>query len=108
MLAALSIGFTRAAEDSSVLPPAAQQQVADALEDDAQVMSNTQLERQLEGQPPAIREEIVRINTDVRPEALQVALLVPLLAGALGLLNGWRMTRRPDPQPSEAAEIALA
>src|SRR4051795_1752300 len=34
MLATLSIAFTRMAEDSTVLPPATQQQVATALEDD--------------------------------------------------------------------------
>jgi hypothetical protein len=31
---------------------------------------------------------------------LQVALLVPILAAALGLLNAFRMTRHPDPTPS--------
>jgi hypothetical protein len=77
------------------------------LEDDAEVMSNTRLEKQLAGQPPEIRDEIIAINTDARPLALQVALLVPILAGLLGLLNGLRMMRRPDPAPSEAAEMAL-
>jgi hypothetical protein len=83
--------------------------VARALEDDAEVLSNTQLEEQLAGQPPAIRQEIVRINTDARPLALQVALLIPVLAGALGFLNSLRMMRRRDPTPSESAEtMALA
>jgi hypothetical protein len=108
MLATLSIAFTQRAADSTVLPQAAQQQVADALEEDAQVMSTTQLEKQLAGQPPEIREEIVRINTDARPLALQVALLVPILAGLLGLVNGFRMMPRPDPAPSEAAQMGLA
>jgi EmrB/QacA subfamily drug resistance transporter len=108
MLATLSIAFTQAAEDSKVLPPAEQEQVAQALEDDAEVMSNTKLDEQLAEQPPEIRAEIIRINTDVRPLALQVALLVPILAGLLGLLNGFRMMRRPDPAPSAAAEMALA
>ena len=108
MLATLSIAFTQAAQDSKVLPAAEQEQVAQALEDDAEVMSNTKLEEQLAGQPPEIRAEIIRINTDVRPLALQVALLVPILAGLLGLLNGFRMMRRPDPTPSAAAEMALA
>jgi hypothetical protein len=36
-----------------------------------------------------------------------VALLVPILAGLLGLFNGFRMMRRPDPAPSGAAEMAL-
>jgi hypothetical protein len=108
MLATLSIAFTQMAEDSDVLPPAAQQQVADALEDDAQVLSNTQLEQQLAGRPPAIREEIIDINTDARPRALQVALLIPLLAALLGFLVSVRMLRRPDPVASASAEMALA
>jgi MFS family permease len=108
MLATLSVAFTKAAESSDVLPKAEQQQVADALEDDAEVLSNTALERQLAEQPPAVRAEIVRINTDTRPLALQVALLVPLLAGGIGLLTAGRMTRRPEPVASEAAEVALA
>ena len=108
MLATLSIVFTQMAEDSTVLPPASQEQVADALEEDAEVMSNTRLEEQLAGQPAEIRDEVVRINTDARPRALQVALLVPILAGLLGLFNGFRMMRRPDPAPSDGSEMALA
>jgi EmrB/QacA subfamily drug resistance transporter len=107
MLAALSIAFTQKAQDSTVLPPASQEQVANALEDDAEVMSNTRLEKQLAGQPPEIRDEIIAINTDARPLALQVALLVPILAGLLGLLNSLRMMRRPDPASSDAAGMAL-
>jgi MFS family permease len=106
MLATLSIAFTQQAQDSTVLPQAEQHQVSQALEDDAEVMSNTKLEKQLAGQPPAIRAEVIRINTDVRPLALQVALLVPILAGLLGLVNGFRMMRRPDPVASPAAELA--
>ena len=105
MLAALSITFTTMAEQSTVLPPAEQQQVAQALEEDAEVMSNTQLEAQLDGQPPEIQDEIIRINTDARPIALQVALLVPLIAGILGLVNSFRMMRIPSrsrPEPPKA------
>ena len=108
MLATLSFAFTQMAQDSTVLPPTAQQQVAQALEDDAEVLSNTKLQKQLADRPAEIQNEIISINTDVRPLALQVALLVPILAGLLGLLNGFRMMRRPDPAPSAAAETALA
>ena len=89
---------------STVLPPAEQQQVADALENDAELMTNTDLEEMLAGQPPAIQEEIIRINTEARPKALQVALLVPFLAGLIGLINSFRMMREPDPAPSGSAE----
>ena len=107
MLATLSITFTAMAKDSDVLAPAQQQHVADVLEDDAQVLSTTQLEELLDEQPPAVSDEIIRINEDARPRALQVALLVPLIAALLGLLNGFRMGRLPDPAPSEAAEGVL-
>jgi EmrB/QacA subfamily drug resistance transporter len=104
MLATLSVTFTDMAEASTVLAPAEQQRVADALEDDAQVMSNTQLEELLAGQPEPVQEEIIRINTDARPLALQVALLVPILASLVGLFNSFRMMRLPDVKPSGSVE----
>jgi hypothetical protein len=104
MLATLANTFTDMAESSTVLAPAEQQRVATALEEDAQLLSNTQLEEQLAGQPEAVQDEIIRINTDARPLALQVALLVPILAGALGLINSFRMLRLPDPQSSGSVE----
>jgi hypothetical protein len=101
MLAALSFTFTKLADSSTVLPPAQQEQVAQALEDDAEVMSNTELETQLAKQPPAIRDEIIRINTDARPIALQVALGIPILAGLAGLLNSFRMVRATRVTPDD-------
>ena len=104
MLATLSIAFNDKAESSKVLVPAEQQRVADALEDDAQVMSNAQLEELLADQPTDVRQEIVSINADARPLALQVALLVPLLAALIGLLSSFRMIGLPDPAPSATVE----
>jgi MFS family permease len=106
MLATLSIAFTAKAESSKVLVPAEQQRVADALEDDAEVMRTTQLEEVLAGQPQEVREEIVQINEDARPLALQVALGIPLIAALLGLANSFRMVRQPEVPPSKAAEGA--
>jgi EmrB/QacA subfamily drug resistance transporter len=107
MLASLSVIFTEMADDSDVLSPAQQEQVADALEEDAELMSNTQLEELLEGQPEAIQDEIIEINTDARPLALQIALIVPIAAAAIGLLTAFRMRRLPDLQPSGALEGML-
>ena len=103
MLATLSLTFTSKAEDSAVLSPTEQDQVAQTLEDDAQVMTNTQLDELLAGQPEDVQDEIIRINTDARPIALQVALAIPILAALVGLLNSFRMMRLPDPAPSSAA-----
>ena len=108
MLAALSLSFTNMAQASTVLTPEQQEQVAVALEEDAQIMSDTQLETQLAGQPVEVQEEIMRINTDARHFALQVALLVPLLAGLIGFLNSFRIVKLPDLEPSGAVEGLLA
>ena len=51
-----------------------------------------------------MQAEIIRINTEARPLALQVALAIPLLAGLVGLINGFRMTKLPDPEPSSSVE----
>jgi MFS family permease len=107
MLASLSLLFTNMANSSSVLSPAEQDKVATGLEDNAEVMTNTHLEELLAGQPADVKAEIVHINTEARPRALQIALLVPLLASLLGLVNGFRMTRLPDLEPSAAAESVL-
>jgi EmrB/QacA subfamily drug resistance transporter len=104
LLATLSIAFTKMSDASKVLTPAQQHQVSDALEDDVQVVSNTQLEKQLADQPKDVRAEIIRINTDARHVSLQVALGVPIIAGLLGLLTSFRMMRLRDPEPSTAAE----
>ncbi len=100
MLAALSLAFTTETSKSTVLSPAQQDQVSQGLEENAEVMTNTHLNELLAGQTPEVRAEIVRINTEARPLALQIALLVPLLAALLGLLNSFRMVRLPDPAPS--------
>jgi EmrB/QacA subfamily drug resistance transporter len=108
MLATLSFAFTNLANSSDVLPPADKQHVAKVLEDDAQVMSNTQLAELVADEPPDVRAEILRINTDARHRALQVALLIPILAGLLGLVTAMRMRRLRDPVPSTSLEgVAL-
>ena len=106
LLAALSISFTEKSDASTVLPPEDKAQVAQVLEDDAEVMSDDLLTEQLAGQPPEIADEILRINEEARPQALQVALAIPLLISLLGLFFSFRMVRLPDPAPTDAAEAA--
>ena len=104
LLAFLSFEFTNLVQDSAVIPPAQQQQISDTLEDDAEVMSNSQLEPLLAGEPEDVQAEILRINKEARDRSLQVALLVPVLASLLGCANGFRMRRLPDPTPSSSTE----
>jgi hypothetical protein len=81
--------------------------VAQALDDDAEVMSDTRLTEQLAGQPPEVRAEVLRINDDVRPLALQVGLAVPIISALVGLVLSFRMVRLPDLEPSGGAEGVL-
>ncbi len=102
LLAVLSLSFTNQAKSSTVLSPSQQQQVSKTLEHDAEIMGNTQLAEQLAGQPADVQQEILSINTTARHHALQVALLIPLIASLIGLGNSFRMARLPDPKPSDA------
>jgi hypothetical protein len=107
MLGTLAFSFDRLAHESTVLTPAEADQVSAALNENAEVMTNTHLTELLAGQPADVQAEIIRINTEARPRALQVALLVPLLAASAGFLSSFRMVRLPDPTPSEAAEMMV-
>ena len=102
LLATLSLAFTNMSNASPVIPSAQQQQIAQTLEDDAQVVSNSQLEELLPDEPPDVQKEILAINADATDLALRVALLVPILAGLLGLFNAFRMMRLPDLDSTEA------
>ena len=104
MLASLAVAFTQMAEASPVFSDEQAQQVATALDEDAQLLSNTQLQEAIVNQPPEVEAEIIRINTEARPLALQIALLVPLLAAAVGLLLSFRMVSLPDIKPSADLE----
>jgi MFS family permease len=107
MLATLSLAFTNMTNASPVIPSTQQQQIAQSLEDDAEIMSNTQLDELLADEPPAVAEAVRTINTDATDLSLQVALLVPLIACLLGLFNSFRMIRLPDIKPQSSVEAAV-
>ena len=107
MLAALAVTFTSMAASSTVLSPAQQQQVAQALEEDAEVMTNTHLVR---GSGRSTSRGSGRDHShqhEARPISLQIALLVPILAALAGLLNSFRMMKLKDPPRSSSAETVL-
>jgi MFS family permease len=106
LLATLSLAFTNMTNASPVIPSTQQHQIAQALEDDAQVVSNTQLAELLTDEPPAVRQEVLKINSDATNLALQVALLIPIIASLLGFARASRMMRLPDVEPSASVEAA--
>ena len=106
LLAALSLSFVSMTESSTVIPPADQEQIANVLEENAEFVSTTQLEELLADQPDEIQQEIIDINSAAGNRALQVAMLVPIIACLLGFVNSFRMMRLPDVKPSAAVEGA--
>jgi hypothetical protein len=104
MLAALSVSFAQMTEGNASIPPPQQDQIATALEEDAEVMSSTQLEQQITGQPPEVEAEVIAINDAARNLSLQIALMVPLAAALLGVANSFRMVRLPDQRPATSLD----
>ncbi len=100
LLWVLAVSFTNLTYSSSVIPSVQQQQIAAKMETDAEVMSNTQLQKQISGEPQDVQNAILAINTDARNRSLQFALLVPTVAGLLGFANAFRMRRLPDIRPA--------
>jgi MFS family permease len=108
MLATITIMATALAQDSSVLSSADADRVAAAVQNDAEVMSDSQVAQLLADEPPEARAEVLRINAEARDRALQVALVVPILAGLMGFVGALRMRRLPDPDPSASVDgVAL-
>jgi MFS family permease len=104
MLAALSLSFTNLTNQSAIIPTDDKQRIYTVLEEDAQVLSDAQLQSQIANQPEAIQAEVLSINTEARDLSLQVALLVPVIAGIIGTINSFRMMRLPDIKPSADIE----
>ncbi|KQP01485.1 MFS transporter [Leifsonia sp. Leaf264] len=107
MLATLALTFTNLSDASTVLSSEQKTQVSTVLEDDAELMSTAGLETLLADEPPEVSDEIIRINDEAGPFALQIALAVPILAALGGALNALRMRKLPDPA-APASETLLA
>ena len=105
MLAALSFSFTQHDREQPRHPagPAA----ADRRRPRARRRGHEQHPARRSRSPasrPAVEAEVLAINNDARNLSLQIALLVPLLAGLLGLGNSFRMLRLPDQKPSSSLD----
>ncbi len=108
MLAALSFSFTNLSNKSPIIPAAQKQQIADHMETSAEVVSNSQLQTDISDQPQDVQAEVLAINKTATHRALQVALLVPLIAAAIGAMNAFKMESLPDIKPKAGAESVMA
>ncbi len=106
MLAILAFSFTNLTNKSPVIPSSDKQQLSIAMENDAQVMSTSQLNNLIGSQPEDVKNEVLRINSEARSRSLQIALLIPVIAGLIGIFNSFRMMKLPDIKPSANLEGA--
>src|SRR6185295_18901417 len=74
MLASLAVVFTSMVNSSPIIPADQKAQISAGLEENAQLLSNTELDALIVNQPADVEAEILRINTEARPIALQIAL----------------------------------
>jgi hypothetical protein len=93
LLATLSLAFTNMTNASPVIPSTQQQQIAQTLEDDAQVVSNTQLNELLADEPPAVSRQPSAVSR--QPSAVSRQRRDPR-----------HQHRRDEPRPSGGAARA--
>jgi MFS family permease len=85
LVSALILGVTSLTQASPVLAPADKDKIAMSLEGDVSALSDTQIRTALQDQPPAVVEEVVRINKEARDRALGLALTSIGFVGLIGL-----------------------
>jgi MFS family permease len=97
LVLALTAGFSNQVANSSVFTDQQKVTAQAALDEGVSVVSNDAVLARLAGQDQAILDEAVRINTAVRPQAMQIALAVPITALLAALLI---TSRRRTPSPA--------
>lgn len=75
------------------------QQYTQAVDNNAEILSNQQIESKLSGQSQSVTNAVVSINSHAREEALSAALIALAVIGLLGLVTSWRL---PKPVKKES------
>jgi MFS family permease len=104
LVSALITGIASLTQASTVLPSSAKEQISVALQGQVSTLSDTQVRAALQGKPPAIVDEVVRINADARGRALGLALMSIAVVGLFGL--GVSLLLPADVTPADAGANA--
>jgi MFS family permease len=112
LVSTLISGINTLTAQSTVLTPDQKTTISTAMEGSVSAVSDAQVQAALAGQPPAVVDEVVRINAAARTRALGLALLTVAIVGLVGLvatffLPGRRLLKRfqkedEDPEPEPA------
>ncbi len=85
LITMLGIGIQSYLPESKVLTLEQQDQIAEAVKEDVEVVSNTELEAKLESQPEEIKDEVIWINTEANKDAFGITLFSAGIVSLLGL-----------------------
>ena len=86
LVSMLISGITSLTVQSTVLTADQQQRIRMALTGDVSAMSDTQVRSALQGEDPAVVEEVRRINAQARNRALAWAQVIMVVIGFTGLI----------------------
>jgi MFS family permease len=102
LISALIAGTSDLTHQSDVLSPDQQQQIDIALQGNVTALSDAQVQEILQDQPPAIVDEVTRINAEARDRALGLALASVAIIGLVGLLAAFMLPAQTvaEKQPS--------
>jgi MFS family permease len=94
LLAGLAVSAVVMIEESTVLPDALKAEVIASVEEGVEFMSDEQLNDVLQGAPPDIAAEILRINEAARIKGIRTALWAAVIAAVLGLIPAYFLPKR--------------
>ncbi|MGB9927614.1 MAG: MFS transporter [Methanosarcina sp.] len=86
LLAGLASSGLALIDESTVLPQMAKEDLTDALDKNVRFLSNQELEDLLKNAPPAVTQEILRINEIARLNGIRASLLGMVFIAFLGLI----------------------
>ncbi len=86
VIAGLVVGATALIEDSTVIPEDLKPSVISAVEENAQFLSNEELQAVLKDVPPDVSQEILRINEIARIQGIKTSLWGLVIFAVFGII----------------------
>jgi len=86
VIAGLVVGATALIDDSTVIPEDLKPEVISAVEENAQFLSDQELQAVLADVPPDVSQEILRINEIARIQGIKTSLLGLVIFALMGLI----------------------
>jgi hypothetical protein len=86
VIAGLVVGATALIDDSTVIPEDLKPEVISAVEENAQFLSDQELQAVLADAPPDVSQEILRINEIARIQGIKTSLLGLVIFALMGLI----------------------